>query len=218
MYIDLVESLRCPRPHEKSALVGVFAHVDERDVVDGVLGCPVCRAEFAIRDGVVWFVDPDPRGEGVIQAADEAQAIRIAAFLDLTEPSGFAILHGRWAAHAPIINGLSPIHLVLIDPPGELGRASGFTVIRTDGAVPLAGRSAAAAAIDWPDPPEADRERALATTAGLAAAVRPGGRLMAPALAPVPENAHELTRDPFVWVAERGAPMIRLTRNPRSAT
>jgi hypothetical protein len=143
--------------------------------------------------------------------------MRIAAFLNLTEATGFAVLHGRWTVHAPIVNGLSPMHLVLLNPPGDVGRAPGITIIRAPRAVPLAHGSAHAAAIDYPEvddlSDDADRERGAATA--LAAVVRPGGRLLAPPAMALPPDARELVRDARAWVAERvvPTPIIPLERH-----
>lgn len=216
MYIDIVESLRCPNAHDQSALVGVFATVDGRDVVEGVLGCPVCRAEYPIHEGVAWFGGVTATRVGPAAPASEEEAMRIAAFLNLTEANGFAVLHGRWAVHAPIVSGFSPTHLVLIDPAGDVARAPGITILRGSLVVRLAAGSAHAAAIDYPGSddrgPEADRARELASA--LVEAVRPGGRLMAPIAMPIQADTRDLVRDERVWVAEREvqARVIPLTR------
>jgi threonine dehydrogenase-like Zn-dependent dehydrogenase len=78
---------------------------------------------------------------------------------------------------------------------------------------PLAARQAAAVALD----------AAHATPAQLAQAVRvlrPGGRLVAPAWAPLPEGVRELARDATEWVAEaagsppahEASPLVTLRR------
>jgi len=45
MFSELVDVLRCPRPHEESWLVLAAHRLDGRDIMAGVLGCPVCHAD-----------------------------------------------------------------------------------------------------------------------------------------------------------------------------
>ena len=53
MFVELVDLLRCPRPHEDTWLVAAAEAMSGRHIVRGTLGCPVCEAEYPIRDGVV---------------------------------------------------------------------------------------------------------------------------------------------------------------------
>lgn len=55
MHIELVDSLRCPVPHDDTWLVASVTRFDGRDIVDGVLGCPSCRRQYAVRRGEVDF-------------------------------------------------------------------------------------------------------------------------------------------------------------------
>ncbi|HEY9229313.1 MAG TPA: hypothetical protein VIP11_21880, partial [Gemmatimonadaceae bacterium] len=58
MFIPLVDVLRCPVPHEETWLVASIDRAADRDIVEGMLGCPRCLAEYAIHEGVVLFA-PD---------------------------------------------------------------------------------------------------------------------------------------------------------------
>lgn len=55
MHIDLIEALRCPSPHAEGWLVAAAEHTESRRIVRGTLGCPVCRREWRIEEGVLWF-------------------------------------------------------------------------------------------------------------------------------------------------------------------
>jgi len=44
VFVELIEALRCPRPHEDAHLVASATRTEARHIVDGVLGCPVCGA------------------------------------------------------------------------------------------------------------------------------------------------------------------------------
>ena len=59
MFVELIESLRCPRHLEGAAdaphLVASTTRSEARHIIDGVLGCPTCNAEFPIVNGVARF-------------------------------------------------------------------------------------------------------------------------------------------------------------------
>jgi hypothetical protein len=191
VFIELVDSLRCPADHPPSTLVGAFDRLDDRDVVEGMLGCPVCRSEFRISKGELWLVTnamPSPPTKALNPGED---GLRLAASLDLRHENGFAILRGPWCALAAQISDVSPTHLVLLDPPLNLPRGPGRSVIHAGGTVPFAPKSAVAGTVD-------DDERAFA----IGSAVRGGGRLVGPINVGVPSGARELVRDDRWWVAE----------------
>src|SRR5262245_47598274 len=59
VFIPLVDSLRCIAGHEDTWLVASIERSEERDIRHGFLGCPICFAEYPIRDGIAYFgVDP----------------------------------------------------------------------------------------------------------------------------------------------------------------
>src|SRR5687768_17696390 len=90
MFIELVESLRCPRPHELTWLVASTLEMAGRDIRRGLLGCPSCSARYPIRDGVVDFqtrdgTTPIPDSTPLAEpGGDPELAMRVAALLDLT--------------------------------------------------------------------------------------------------------------------------------------
>src|SRR5439155_14185766 len=117
MFIELIDALRCPADHPPSTHVAAFDRIEDRDVIAGMLGCPVCGSEFQIRGGELWMATtamPAPTTRAKHPGED---ALRLAASLDLRSESGFAILRGAWCALADPLLGISPTHLVLLDPP-----------------------------------------------------------------------------------------------------
>ena len=139
MFLPLVDSLRCPRVHEESWLVASIDRADERDIVEGTLGCPVCLSEYPIREGIVYFTDNPSRAE--FRAPSEDEATLLAAALDLTEARMTAALHGEWGANAPIIRGLSPSQLLLVNPPVGIASGLGTSPCSTAARVRLTGSS-----------------------------------------------------------------------------
>lgn len=196
MFIELLDYLRCPRAHEESWLVLAARASDGRDVMEGTLGCPVCRSEFSIVRGVARFVEPG-RAISSIEA-DEDDALRLAATLDLTGQRGYAILIGAWTDQGPLLRTMTDVQLLLVNPGDAIAMGdglSGLTIDRHWVSLPLGTASARAIALDDTASP--------AQAAAALTVVSAGGRILAPASLPLPHGATELARDDRHWVAER---------------
>ena len=205
MFIELIDALRCPSDHPPSRLVAALDRIEDRDVIDGMLGCPVCRSEFAIRHGALWLVTNAMPAPATRAKQPEDDALRLAASLDLRTESGFAILRGSWCTLAESIVTISPTHLVLLDPPFGTPPGLGRSIIHAGGTVPLAPRTAVAVAID-------DNERAYA----LAATVQPPGRIVGPVQVTLPNDVKELVRDGRWWVGEKENAPVRVMLGRRA--
>ncbi|CAN5786469.1 hypothetical protein BH11GEM1_BH11GEM1_03290 [soil metagenome] len=196
MFIELIDALRCPVSHEESWLVAAAARIEHRHIVQGTLGCPVCSAEYPIRNGVVDF----RRGAGHLASsrppAHGEPAMRLAAMLDLTDAQGFAVLLGSWGSWATELSAIVETPLILLDPPADIIGAPGISVLRTDGDLPLASGAARAMAID---------DGSLERAASAVRATRTKGRVVAPVSLALPDGVRELARDQALWVAEREA-------------
>ncbi|HEY2855606.1 MAG TPA: hypothetical protein VGJ18_22375 [Gemmatimonadaceae bacterium] len=196
MFSELVDVLRCPRPHEESWLVLAAHRLNGRDIMAGVLGCPVCHAEYPIADGVARFVNaPDASSAG---ASNEDEALRLVALLDLTGARGYAVVLGDLTNHAVRMRELTDVQLLLVNPPTDLATGSGLsglTIGRAWTALPLAGASARAIAFD-------DRTTPAQLASGIEV-VAPGGRILAPVALSLPDGLTELVRDDRQWLAER---------------
>jgi uncharacterized protein YbaR (Trm112 family) len=197
MFIELVDVLRCLRPHEESWLVAATTRMQGRDIVEGRLGCPVCGAEYPIARGVVVFDAVTTPSESLpdVDESDDA-ALRLAAFLDLTESGGIAVLAGSWAAHAPRLADLVQTQLLLLNPPDCVLLGGGISAIRVREALPLAAGSCRGIAFDVGHASPILGEAAPR-------ALRPRGRLLAPLSLAPPAEISELARDERWWVGER---------------
>jgi len=244
MHIELVDTLRCPSPHEETWLVAAVTRFDGRDIAEGALGCPICRREFPVRFGEVDFVtassglaapSPDalagtPHGapapaapgddriddriddidaHGDVDDADSVHdappsggadlLLRARALLGLDEGGGIVLVGGALARHAEALADAVAVMTLLLNPPAAAARASRPpSAVRAAGGVPLAPGSLRAAWLDGATatPPFLD---------AVVRALRPGGRLVAPAGATVPAGVRELVRDAQEWVGERDA-------------
>jgi uncharacterized protein YbaR (Trm112 family) len=198
MFIELVDALRCPRPHEESWLVLSATRLEARHVREGTLGCPICHAEYPIDGGVADFRVKERTAPIEAPAMpDVPEAEELAAMLALTDSLGFVVLIGSWARRADaLLDLLDAPPLLLVDPPQDVTIGPGLSGLRADTELPIATGAARGAAVD--DASRARIESAARTT-------RAGGRLVAPVHAALPGGVRELARDSRVWVAEREA-------------
>ena len=120
--------------------------------------------------------------------------MRAAALLGLDDAGGVVLLGGRCGELAAALEALSPARALLLNPGPGVPVGAGFSAIRTDGAVPLAVGSVRGALVDE----TATRREILE---GIVRALRPSGRLVAPAATPLPLGVRELARDAREWVA-----------------
>lgn len=197
MHLEVVGSLRCPAGQDASWLVARTDRLEARHIVEGVLGCPVCGAEFRIEAGVARLAPPV---HGEPEPIPEA-AFRVAALLDLTTPQGIVLLAGAWAAAAVEVAALvEQIHILALDAPDEAPPPGlGVSSIEAGQSVPLASGSARGIALDA-------AHASASAVAQATESLRSGGRLLAPAGVAVPSALVELARDDRWWVAERRAP------------
>jgi uncharacterized protein YbaR (Trm112 family) len=208
MHVELIDRLRCPNPHEDSWLVATATRAVDRHILDGALGCPVCGAEYAIREGEVWFDRSEPETPAGPSRSGEEAALRLAAMLDLDERGGLYVLQGAWTGSAPAMAGSFPdARFVFVATPDGPGASA---VLRGTGdAIPLAAGGTRGVALD------------RAVPALVEAAVRAlvaGGRLVAPAASAVPEAITVLARDAAWWVGERASrPVFSAPVTPRRA-
>lgn len=201
MFIELVESLRCPRPHEFTWLVASTLEMAGRDIRRGLLGCPSCSARYPIRDGVVDFqtrdgTTPIPDSRPLPSAAGDAEmAMRVAALFDLTSPGGFVVLAGEWAHAAPALLGVvEGVEVLVLNTIVALASGNGISLAHTDGSIPIRPGAARAIALD---------ERHAIHVGAAARALRQYGRLVAPVGAALPADLEELARDGRDWVATK---------------
>jgi uncharacterized protein YbaR (Trm112 family) len=206
MFIELVELLRCTRPHEESWLVAALDRVEDRIILAGRLGCPVCSSEYEIRDGIVELDrDPPDHESGDWVAPVPTDPWRLAALLDLRPPASVAVVE---AAEPDAVEALLEIFtgsIIVVNPLVPPAPRERLAVLRSRGRIPLRSLSADAVAV------RGSNERLLLDAVHV---LRAGGRLLAPASAPLPQGTREIARDEHEWVAVRetgGAP-IQLRR------
>lgn len=216
MYVDLIDRLRCPNDHADTWLVAATTRTAHRQLIEASLGCHECGAEYELRDGEVWFGAPV---ESAPMQVDADESMRAAALLRLEE-RGLYLLEGGWGSLAAPLEQVLDVDIILVDPPSMApaadASAASQKVVDTAGKCTLRGIGDR-----WPIAGAALHGIAMerVTNARLADALRvlrAGGRLIAPASAPVPAGARELARDERHWVAEKIGDVISLSRAQRS--
>jgi uncharacterized protein YbaR (Trm112 family) len=135
MFIELAEFLRCPAGHaEQSYCVVVPDRVLDREIQAGSIGCPVCRREYPIVNGVAVFDDVLPESE---EPASVPDASTIHTLLGLTGPGGYVVLVGSADSAAQSLGPLlGDVHLVAVNPP-DVSWSSGRSVLCCRGRIPL---------------------------------------------------------------------------------
>ena len=204
MHIEFIDLLRCPNAHEDSWLVAAFYRMDGRVVVEGKLGCPVCGAEYFIRDGVAEFDETHGPSQGSTDGA-ETDGTVIAALLNLARPGMLALLAGEWARDADAVSQLTGARMIALNSPSPSRYSNAVAEIHAGLPVPLAAHSLDGIALD----------ATHATPALLAEAarlLRPRGRLLVRGQARLSEAFHELARDSEQVVAEYVGELVSLRR------
>ena len=215
MHSELVDTLRCLSVHEESWLVAAADETEGRHIMRGLLGCPVCHARYPIERGIADFSGgvhvPVALDDDDISVSEDA-AVKLAAMLDLTDPSGYVILVGSWARLGAALREVVPVTVLAVNPHPDAAIGDGVSGVTTLDRIPVAASSARAIAFDAPGPADGT----LLEIGAALGAVRPGGRVVAMTAVDAPDDVSVVARDAEHWVATRtsGAPLIRLVRNP----
>lgn len=212
MFIELIDLLRCPRPHDDTWLVASFKNVSNRFVETGTLGCPICSAQYPIENGVADF------SGGLSSASSEEQraaaghrreelATRAGAFLDATEPGATVVLGGVWSYAAEELSSLAEVRVFAMNPAPGVKETATVGLLRVAAEIPLATDSCLGVAVDaWFD-------SAIVPAAGRV--VRPAGRVVGPTNIPPPAELAILAQDEEYWVARKTPVIIPLRRASR---
>ena len=172
--------------------------MEGRDILEGTLGCPICHAEYAIRGGTVWFDDSQPADVRRSEQADASLAMRLAAFLDLSDTPGFAVFSGTYGQLAEVLRGVVPPHLIALNAVPPVASGDGLSALVIHAGIPLADATCRGVALDAAHADSAHVDDAVRV-------LQPRGRLVAPSTTALPHGVAEIARDEELWVAERTA-------------
>jgi len=138
MFIELTDHLRCPAEHDEAFLVLVPDAVVARGVANGMLGCPVCGAEYPIVAGVAHLGDA-PK---ITTTPAELGADGMLALLGIDGPGGYVVFvgdPGRVVAADTVVFG--GIGAVLVNPPIGVSDAPPRVSVLEAGRIPLKSRA-----------------------------------------------------------------------------
>ncbi len=182
--------------------------MEERFVIEGKLGCPVCSASYSITGGIADLRDSapgdqTPRGQ-LDKANNEDTAMRIAAMLGLTRPGSVAVLDGFDADIAAYVSRIASAKVISLNPSGSSTEAENVAAVLAGKRVPLG--TASADGIMLAD------TAAPRDGADIARVLKPGGRIVIPVTTRLAGNFRELARDEKYIVAESTGPLLNLSR------
>ncbi len=203
MHVDLVEALRCPRPHDDGWLVVSADEIVDRRIVHGLIGCPQCGTDWPVVHGEVRFGGPAGSADDANDVADAdavpattnaddgTAVLRLAALLDLRDAQGAVLLAGELARMADALTALTGVLVIAVNAPR--GVAARHSRLRVAGAFPLGVGTLRGAALDT-------AHAGPRWMTGAVQAVRREGRIVAPVSTSVPAEVEELARDAWEWV------------------
>jgi len=212
VFIELLDLLRCPKPHDDTWLVASFKEVNNRNVEKGTLGCPICSAQYPIEDGIADFTGgaSSPSCDAQRAAAShrrEELATRAGAFLDATEPGATIALGGVWAYAAEQLADMAEVRVFALNPPPGVTETAAVGLIRVAADIPLAAEACLGVAFDaWFN---------SAIVASAMRVTRPGGRVVGPTAIPPLAELAVLAQDSDYWVARKAPSVIPLRRASR---
>jgi uncharacterized protein YbaR (Trm112 family) len=198
MHIELIDLLRCPEPHEETWLVAAFNKIDGRDVIEAKLGCPVCRREYFIRDGIADF------GGTIGADSGDEDPVRTAALLDLTSPGKTVLLAGAFGRVSSKVVEMTQSTAVSLNA-AAANRDDRILEVLTDSRIPLASDSLDGVALD----------RAHSTESFIAEALRllrPGGRALTSVAGNPTSVFQEIARDDHHILSEKKPSFTTLLR------
>lgn len=121
MHLLLTDRLACPRCGPEFGLILLGERIEERRVLEGVLGCANCREQYPVRGGFADFRPPprEPFGAvgGIRAEPGSEDPNRVAALLGLADGGGNVLLLGTAVPLALSLAGLlEEVEVVAADP------------------------------------------------------------------------------------------------------
>jgi uncharacterized protein YbaR (Trm112 family) len=197
MHIELTEMLRCPEPHELGFLVLSTGEMVGRMIRSGLVGCPVCRREYRIVEGIVDFGGRGKGEEGRVHPSPDAQTLQ--ALLDLSGPGGFVVLVGDAARHAEGLAALmGGIHFVGVNAPSGVEELPILSLLRAPTSIPLRPSIARAVVVGG------DVASAPWLTEAAAVLLRGRRYVVEGAAFEAPAGIKQLASGQGLWVGEKG--------------
>jgi uncharacterized protein YbaR (Trm112 family) len=139
MHILLTDITTCPVCGPTHGLILRADVMIDRRVQAGALGCPNCRRQYRIADGIADLIaESSPTGSHVEVATEYGadMPIRIAALLGLDHSPGFALIMGPAARFAGDVAKLAPEFEIIADA-AHAPPAAGVSRVRSGPRIPF---------------------------------------------------------------------------------
>ena len=144
MFFELTDLLTCPRCGPTHGLVLLVQEVENRRVRSGWLGCPNCRHDYPVTDGVADLrlnpnAAPEFPARFIEQDDDDELALKVLALLGLKEQRAFVLVDERIAHVAPALSALAPeLEVIAVSSaPVDREDADGVSRVLSDRPFPL---------------------------------------------------------------------------------
>ena len=123
MLLELTDLLACPQCGPEQSLVLLVTEAGEGRVRTGWLGCPNCRRDFPVNDGVADLrLDTEDREGGTEPLRDDELPLKIVALSGLTQERGFLVVDEHLAAAAHQIAEIAPeVEVIAVSPEAPSG-------------------------------------------------------------------------------------------------
>jgi len=170
---ELTDLLTCPHCGPAFGLVLLVEQVEARRVIAGWLGCPNCRHDFPVTNGVADLRrEPEVPGAPSPAFDDEELALKIVALSGMAQERDYLLLDERLAHAAAAVAELAPeLELIVLrTTPDDSDEQHGISRVLSDARFPLVESRLRGAAIA----PAGDRELVAAAARHLSR----GGRLV----------------------------------------
>ncbi len=207
MFIEMLEQLRCIEAHEESWLVATFHRLENRELIEGELGCHVCGARYPVTRGVAWFGVEPATIDALGRPTSEIDVLELAAFLNLAEHGKSVAVTGAFGAASTEIAERFGARVFAVNPVSDTAGSEWVGVLHTTRLFPLAPGSLDGIVLDA-DVGAEQAERAIVYLGS-------GGRLVLAAGLPVPAGVEVMARDPRFTVAQKLPPLTTLGRGSR---
>jgi hypothetical protein len=212
MFIEMIDLLRCINAHEDTWLVASFKTVANRIVLEASLGCPSCSAQYQVRDGIADFragmeLDSCESERAEASHRREELATRAGAYLNATEPGATIALGGMWAYAAQELTEMAEVRVLALNALAEVKESQTVGLLRVGSTIPVAPGSLFGVALDAWFPAK--------IVESAVKAVRPGGRIVGPAVMPPPPELSVLAHDDNYWVALKAPEVVTISRASR---
>lgn len=197
MFIELADLLRCPGAHAEAQVVVATGEMIGREIVRGMIGCPVCHAEYRIERRLCRFGAADNAGTAET-AAVVPDASALHAFLGLSSPGGYVVLVGSAARAAHGLSDLlGGVHFVGVNAPSDVWSSLVISLLEAPATIPLRTSAVRGAVVGG----EYAREPWLGEAARV---VLPGLRVVVLSDEGSVEGVERMATGPGAWVGRKG--------------